>query len=133
MTGKSTIIVIPGKAGHLPDVIRFVRWYDDGVPDFLEHYSDGQLNGVRTDWDASGRMVEHNQYVMGEKHGKSIKFHLNYKTRPGAEVHWEHGTPVSVVSIPSPWVDAPAGEVALPATGADAPAGEVPVPADQQR
>ena len=29
MTGKSTIIVMPGKAGHLPDATRLMGWHDN--------------------------------------------------------------------------------------------------------
>ena len=67
MTGKSTIIVMPGKAGHLPDATRLMGWHDNGAPEYLSHYSKGKLHGLASRWDSSGRLCEQAQYAWVKK------------------------------------------------------------------
>ena len=94
MTGKSTIIVMPGKAGHLPDATRLMGWHDNGAPEYLSHYSKGKLHGLASQWDSSGRLREQAQYALGEKNGKYTDYYSNDGSKR-LEQHWDQGKLVS--------------------------------------
>jgi len=87
-TGNTTIIVMPGKAGHFPDKIRYVS-YDNGRVVTIVHYQDGQRHGLLMDW-VMYSLIEHSHWTMGKQDGKRVTFHWHTKLKR-TEEHWENG------------------------------------------
>ncbi|HCC20744.1 MAG TPA: hypothetical protein DEP88_05795 [Verrucomicrobiales bacterium] len=87
-TGSTTIIVMPGKAGHFPDEIRYA-FYNNGTVGDVAHYQDGQRHGLLMDW-VMHSLVEHSHWTMGKKDGKRVTFHWHTKLKR-TEEHWENG------------------------------------------
>ncbi len=92
-TGNTTIIFMPGKAGHFPDKIRYV-YYDYGNADTIEHYQDGQRHGLLMKWTGS-LMSEQSHWTMGKQDGKRVTFHWHTKLKR-TEEHWENGKLINI-------------------------------------
>ena len=92
-TGNTTIIFMPGKAGHFPDRIRYV-YYDYGNADTIEHYQDGQRHGLLMKWTGS-LMSEQSHWTMGKQDGKRVTFHWQDKLKR-TEEHWENGKLINI-------------------------------------
>jgi len=93
-TGNTTIIFMPGKAGHFPDRIRYV-YYDYGNADTIEHYQDGQRHGLSMKWVTGTLMSEQSHWTMGKLDGKRVTFHWHTKLKR-TEEHWENGKLINI-------------------------------------